>query len=155
MNTKLLDASLSNALLQAQAPTLPPPERARALRDRVLGRVHASRPGNPLQHLTVHAAEGIWVPLLPGISMKLLREDATTRSYLLRMAPGARVSGHDHIHEEECMVLQGDVWLGDIHAHAGAYHLARSGVPHGVVHSDGGCLLFLRGQLHYPDMRAG
>ncbi|MDP2832449.1 MAG: cupin domain-containing protein [Pseudomonadota bacterium] len=155
MKTKLLDESLCNALLQAQAPLLPPPERARALRDRVLGRLHASRPGNPLQHLTVHEGEGIWVPLMPGIDMKLLREDASTRSYLLRMAPGTRVSPHAHSLDEECMVLEGDVWLGEVHAHAGDYHLAHSGVPHGVVSSDGGCLLFLRGQKQYPDMRAG
>lgn len=155
MKTPLLNEMLSHALLQAQAPVLSPPERVRALRERVLGGLHASLPGNPLHHLTVRNAEGIWVALLPGIEMKLLREDANTRSYLLRMAAGARLSGHDHIHEEECMVLEGDVWLGNIHAHAGDYHLARSHVPHGGVRSDGGCLLFLRGQKHYPDMRAG
>jgi quercetin dioxygenase-like cupin family protein len=155
MKTNLLNETLHHALLQAQAPVLPPPERARALRERVLDCLHASLPGNPLQHLTMHADEGIWVTMLPGVEMKLLREDADTRSYLLRMAAGARVSGHGHSHEEECMVLAGDVWLGDLHAHAGDYHLARRGVPHGVVRSDGGCLLFLRGQKQYPDMRAG
>ena len=47
------------------------------------------------------------------------------------------------------MELEGEVWLGDVSARAGDYHLARSGIPHGVLRTDGGCLLFLRGQKHF------
>jgi hypothetical protein len=43
------------------------------------------------------------------------------------------------------MVLEGDVWLGETHIFAGDYHLARRGIPHGELHTEGGCLLFLRG----------
>lgn len=151
---RLFDEALTDALLEAQSPILPPPDRASALRQRVLSVTGAAHPGS-IDHLTIRGVEGIWLPLLPGISMKLLREDVSTRSYLLRMAPGATLPAHGHSHEEECMVLEGDVRLGDVHVHAGDYHLARSGLPHGDVHTDGGCLLFLRGQKQYPDLRAG
>lgn len=151
----LFDAPLSEALLEAQSPILPPPERVSALRQRVLAVTQAAPAPVGVEHLTIRGADGLWVPLLPGISMKLLREDETTRSYLLRMAPGATLPAHGHSHEEECMVLEGDVRLGDVQARAGDYHLARRGLPHGDLRTDGGCLLFLRGQKHYPDLRAG
>lgn len=155
MTVMQLDPSVAAALLEAQAPLLPAPERARALREKVLGSARASLPGHPLQHLTVRADEGVWTPLLPGIQVKMLREDAGARSYLLRMAAGARLPGHGHLQEEECMVLEGDIWLGETHARAGDYHLARVGVPHGELRSEGGCLLYLRGQKRYPDLHAG
>ncbi len=145
----LFDAALNEALLTAQALLLPPPERQAALRERVLAGVTAAPLPASVEHLTVRGLEGDWLPLMPGIHIKLLREDVATRSYLLRMAPGARLPAHGHSHEEECLVLEGDVWLDALHAHAGDYHLARSGRPHGVVRSDGGCLLFLRGQKEY------
>lgn len=158
-----IDDTIMETLLQAQAPVLPSPDRALAVRERILERARQERPppaeSRPApgmaDHLTIRGVEGIWVPLLTGVSMKLLREDADTRSYLLRLAAGARLPAHGHDQDEECMVLEGDVWLGDIHAFAGDYHLARGGLPHGVIRSDGGCLLFLRGQKHYARLRAG
>jgi len=81
--------------------------------------------------------------------------DAARDALIARLASATRVSPHAHRLDEECMVLEGDVRLGEVHAHAGDYHLAHSGVPHGVVSSDGVCLLFLHGQKQYPDMRAG
>jgi len=157
----LFDTPLTEALLEAQSPIMPPPERASALRQRVLAVTAAARPSDSAEHLThlthvtIRSVDGLWVPLLPGISLKLLREDASTRSYLLRMAPGATLPAHGHSQEEECMVLEGDVRLGDVQVRAGDYHLAHSGLPHGDLRTDGGCLLFLRGQKHYPDLRAG
>ena len=150
-----IDGVLAEALLEAQAPVLPAPDRVLALRERVLGQARRSARPGMVDHLTIRGVEGIWVPLLPGVSMKLLREDDSTRSYLLRMEAGARLPAHGHDQDEECMVLEGDVWLGDIHARAGDYHLARKGLPHGTLRSDTGCLLFLRGQKHYSRAHAG
>ncbi|HNA30956.1 MAG TPA: cupin domain-containing protein [Thiobacillaceae bacterium] len=159
-----IETALMDTLLVAQTPVLPPPERALSLRQRVLERARREQPAEAaparpapgsVDHLTIRGVEGIWVPLLPGVSMKLLREDETTRSYLLRLEAGARLPAHGHDQDEECMVLEGDIWLGDVHAHAGDYHLARGGLPHGMLRTDGGCLLFLRGQKHYARLRAG
>lgn len=156
MKSHPIDPPLLDAFLEAQAPILPAPDRASALRARVMTAARASQAQpEPGQHLTIHQSEGRWLPILAGVEIKVLREDATTRSYLLRMAAGARLPAHAHSHEEECMVLEGDVWLGEVHARAGDYHLARSGLPHDELRSDSGCLLFLRGQKHYPDMRPG
>ena len=150
----MIDERLAEALLEAQAPVWPAPERAAALRKRVLDLVQqkslqAGVRDRPAEHRTIRSDEGGWKVLMPGLSMKLLREDETTRSYLLRLAPGARLPAHGHTCDEECMVLEGEVWLGDVHASAGDYHLARRGLPHGELHTETGCLLFLRGQKHY------
>jgi len=128
-------------------PVHPPAERAASLRARILDRARAGSAPAPRQdpHLTLRAGEGRWRELAPGIEMKPLRRDADTVSYLLRMAAGMRIPAHDHFEDEECLVLEGDVWLGDTHAFAGDYHLARRGIPHGEVHTETGCLLFLRG----------
>jgi hypothetical protein len=150
----IIDERLSEALLDAQAPLSPAPERAAALRKRLLDRVHqksfqAAVGDRPAEHRTIRGDEGTWNVLIPGLSMKLLREDEATRSYLLRLAPGVRLPAHDHTCDEECIVLEGEVWLGNVHAYAGDYHLACRGLPHGELHTETGCLLFLRGQKHY------
>jgi anti-sigma factor ChrR (cupin superfamily) len=137
--TPELAANLA-ALLQ---PVQPPSARTAAMRARLLQRAHAAAQPDP--HLTLRADEGRWRTLGTGIDMKILRREPGTVSYLLRMAAGMRVPAHDHDTDEECLVLEGEVWLGTTHAFAGDYHLARQGIPHGELHTESGCLLFLRG----------
>lgn len=116
------------------------------LRRRLLNAVRTAAPAQPDVHLTIHAAEGNWFEILPGITVKMLRQDDISCSYLLRLAPRASLPAHPHTLDEECVVLAGDVWLGDVQARAGDFHLARGGTPHGEIRSEGGCLLYLRGE---------
>ena len=51
--------------------------------------------------------------------------------------------------DEECMMLQGEVFLGDILLRAGEYQLAPAGSLHGDVYSDVGATLFVRGARDY------
>lgn len=130
-------------LAMALEPIPPETDRAAEMRARILGRVQADSVPDP--HLTVRSYERRWHNVSPGIDMKMLRRSTDTASYLLRMAAGMRVPAHDHPTDEECLVLEGDVWLGSTHAFAGDYHLARRGIPHGEIHTETGCLLFLSG----------
>lgn len=116
------------------------------LRRRLLDAVRTTPSAQPDEHLTVRAAEGSWFEILPGIAVKMLRLDDTSCSYLLRLAPRACLPAHPHALDEECVVLSGDVWLGDVHASAGDFHLARGGTLHGELRTEGGCLLYLRGE---------
>ncbi len=141
--TDRLPSEWAAHLAMALDPIEPKPDRAAQLRKRILERVEAEARPDP--HLTLRAKEGSWRTLNPGIDIKLLRREAGSVSYLLRMAAGMRIPAHDHTDDEECFVLEGDVWLGNTHTFAGDYHLARRGVPHGELHSETGCLLFLRG----------
>jgi anti-sigma factor ChrR (cupin superfamily) len=149
-HTDCLTPDLAATLAASLDPIAPPPERAASMRRRLLQRARAAAQPDP--HLTLRADEGRWRALGTGIDMKVLRRDPDSISYLLRMAAGMRVPAHDHDADEECMVLEGDVWLGATHIFAGDYHLARRGVPHGELRTEGGCVLFLRGPK--PEARA-
>lgn len=141
-----LDDALTGRIAEALTPEPPSAQIAARLRRRLLEAAHQTAAAE--SHLTIPAAAGRWHKVMPGVSMKVLREDATTRSYLLRLAAGASLPPHTHAHDEECMVLEGDVWLDGLHAGAGDFHLAHRGRPHGEVRTEEGCLLFLRGEKH-------
>ncbi|MBC7376774.1 MAG: cupin domain-containing protein [Burkholderiaceae bacterium] len=113
------------------------------VRHQLLGRIaEASTP----QHLTVAATEDGWEPFLDGIRCKVLHEDAGALSYLLRLAPGAVLPAHRHPQDEECLVLEGELQIGDaLTVSAGGYHLARAGVLHAAITSQAGATIFLRG----------
>lgn len=141
-----LEDTLIARMAESLAPLSPPPTLAARLRRRLLDAVQATATEKPETHLTIRATEGDWSEILPGVTMKMLREDNASRSYLLRLAPGARIPAHPHRIDEECMVLSGDVWLGGVRASAGDFHLARGYTLHGEISSEGGCLLYLRGE---------
>ncbi|MEQ1662844.1 MAG: cupin domain-containing protein [Thiobacillus sp.] len=136
-----LDSDVIEALAAATPPNAPSPEASARMREALFQRVHASTP----DYLFVHAHEGEWVPLLRGVELKLLRQDNEQRSYLLRIAAGARIPPHEHALDEESLVLEGDVTINGILCHAGDYHFAPRGKPHSRISSEAGCLLFVRG----------
>ena len=45
---------------------------------------------------------------------------------------------------EECVVLEGEVWLGDVFCRAGDFHFAPAGLRHGAIRTEAGCLLYVR-----------
>ena len=92
----------------------------------------------------MRSGTGQWIDFLPRVQIKLLHFDGRYNSVLLRMAPGGSLPAHSHGDDEECMVLEGEVYLGDIRVKAGDYHLALKGSHHGELRSDTGALLFLR-----------
>ncbi len=138
-----LPADWAARLASVLEPIHPEPDRAVSLRTSIMKRAQAQKSSDG--HLTLRSQERRWHTLAPGVDMQMLRRASDTTSYLLRIAAGMSVPAHDHATDEECLVLEGDVWLGDTHAFAGDYHLAHRGIPHGVIHTDTGCLLFLNG----------
>lgn len=103
--------------------------------------------GDRLAH-TVFAADGQgWQTIADGVSQKILQADQRLSSALFRLAPGAAVMAHGHPLPEECMMLSGEVFLGDILLREGDYQLAPAGISHGEVYSDVGALLFRRGAV--------
>ena len=140
MNETLLPHGLTEALLLAVAPSLPPADRATALRARVL-----AVPNEPsVQLQTVRAHEGLWQNIAPLVDMKMLYDDGLSRSILLRLQPGGRLPAHGHAADEECIVLEGEGSIGDIFLRAGDYHLAPKGMRHGETFTATGALLFIR-----------
>jgi len=86
-----------------------------------------------------------WIQIAPGVEKKALWSDGVSASIYYRFAPGAGVGGHLHPRDEECMMLDGDIFFGDILLRAGDYQLAPAGSAHGEIFSDSGALLYVRG----------
>lgn len=112
------------------------------VKQRVLRRIAAD--ATP-RHLTVPAGDDGWAPFGPGLRWKVLHRDGGICSYLVRLAPGASLPPHRHPVDEECVVLEGELAVGDLRVAAGGFHLGRAGVLHDRVRSEGGALIFLRG----------
>ncbi len=97
------------------------------------------------QHLTVRAADGQWQAFGPGLTLKVLHEHEGIMSYLVRLAPGAMLPPHRHPVDEECVVLEGSLRIGELEVGAGGFHLGRQDVLHMPIVSEQGALIFLRG----------
>lgn len=148
-NDDALSMAVTTALLESQTPIAPAPERAARMRTKLLAAIHAPDAGDAKNGLhTLRACDGEWITTAPGIAVKLLRSGTKSRSYLMRMQPGASVPPHQHVDvDEECFVLEGEARVGDLQLFAGDYHLAPRGVPHDWLVSNSGALLLLRSDL--------
>lgn len=85
-----------------------------------------------------------WAEMAEGVARKELWSDGALSSRFCRLQPGARLPGHFHERDEECFMLQGELFLGDILLRAGDYQLAPAGSRHGEIYTDVGATLFVR-----------
>lgn len=124
------------------------PAQARAIRRRLLERVADTEDS----HVTVPAGAAGWQPFVDGVQIKVLHEHDGMLSYLLKLAPGARLDAHRHPVDEECVVLEGVLKVGSrIEVGPGGYHLARAGSLHASISTDTGATIFLRGAEPHAD----
>lgn len=109
---------------------------------RVMGAVNQQ---SQALHRTVRSEAGVWEQIAPGVDMKRLWDAGDAMSCLLRLAPGASVGSHGHAMDEECVVLEGSLQIGDdLVLRPGDFHVGIKGVPHDVSHTETGALLFVR-----------
>ncbi|MEA3411178.1 MAG: cupin domain-containing protein [Pseudomonadota bacterium] len=143
-----MPAEVSEALGEAHTPAVLTPESETRLRREVLARVASERSAQPA-FLTMHADEGEWSSIAPGIRKKPLYVDtiAGTESYLLSLDPGAVVPTHRHSGTELCLVVEGTVSFGEIHLSVGGWHVAHRESVHANVFSEAGAVLFVQGPL--------
>ena len=144
-----LDADIVDQLHDALVPEPMDAALAARVKRRVLQRIaEEQRP----QHLTVQAHEGVWQPFGPGVQLKLLHAAGDVWSYLLKLEPGAQLPTHRHPVDEECMVLEGTVQVGELRVAAGGFHLGRKDVLHAPITALDGALLYLRGARPEADL---
>jgi hypothetical protein len=122
------------------------PAGCRELRARVLARFAARR------QVTVRAGDGEWRTLAPGITLKLLRGDAGcgTMTAFIRMLPGSSLAPHGHSQTEECLVVEGEIFIGGHRVCAGDLHVAGAGTMHAAIHSPRGALMLVRAEFRAP-----
>jgi quercetin dioxygenase-like cupin family protein len=116
-----------------------------------LGRQAEADTGRPSKEMIFNwAAKADWRPTaVPGVSMRVLGVDRPKNQYtaLVRMTPGSAYPGHTHGGGEGCLVLEGDLRIGDDVMHAGDYQFAPAGSRHGVQSTEHGCLLLITSAL--------
>jgi hypothetical protein len=82
----------------------------------------------------------------PGEQVAVLSHDAETgaMTLLVRLPPGFRAPAPEvHTVDQEEVLLEGDLWLGDVEFRAPSYHFFPAGTPHGPIGSKGGCLVYV------------
>ena len=145
----VLPEDISEAMMEALTPVQPAASRAQHMRARILDKARKSKTAQEKGYLTIEKELGNWIDVTPLAQIKMLIENGNASSFLVRLQAGAEFPAHQHAADEECVMMEGELWIGDFHLKAGDYHFAPKGQPHGHVHTDTGALLFIRGPI--PD----
>ncbi len=88
-----------------------------------------------------------WQPLRDGVDIAPLYGQGAAVTMLARFAPGARVPAHPHGIDEQCLMVEGDLFLGDVLLPEGGFQFAPAGSGHGDLTADMPCLLFFHGAV--------
>ena len=135
-------------LLGYNAPAVRPPPAVRtwlltnlALETAPAAHTGQTRPDMTADFIYIRASEGRWSEFSPGVMVKVLYTDPTTKrsTALVRMAPGTRLPQHQHLAVEELFVLQGDCHIapGQV-LQAGDYFRAEANSVHGMTFTEAG-----------------
>ena len=95
----------------------------------------------------VRDADAGWPEFAPGIRRRVLWQRAGQAALLYHADPGARVPGHSHGHDEECLMVQGELFLDDLLLQPGDYQLAPAGTGHRITETDTGVVIWAHGDL--------
>ena len=148
----VLDETMIARLAGAIAPVELSLSDRESMHTRILGRVAAEPPARTY---TVRANEGVWIPAGPGVELKVLRMDRehNSQTVLFRMQPGSQIVPHRHNQEEECLVLEGEILVGDHRVGAGDMHIALPGAKHPPILAPRGALLCIRSEIPPENFR--
>lgn len=95
----------------------------------------------------VRDAEAGWPDFAPGIRRRVLWQHDGEAAMLYHADPGAQVPGHRHGHDEECLMVQGELFLDDLLLQTGDYQLAPAGSGHRITETDTGVVIYAHGDL--------
>jgi hypothetical protein len=86
-----------------------------------------------------------WENFAPGIRRRLLWQAGNACAYLARAQVGAAVPAHGHRNDEECLMIEGELFTGDVLIREHEFQLAPAGFEHGLVQASTACVVYLRG----------
>ncbi|MGV6817647.1 MAG: cupin domain-containing protein [Thiotrichales bacterium] len=148
-NAEVLEQDIIETLAAGQTPVeLPEGLRAR-MKQRLLDSVRKDASEAAPGFVTIRAEEGEWTEVAPGGQIKVLHTDQSsgTLTFLARLEPGFSLPAHYHEIAEECLMLEGDLQIGELELKAGDYHYAPVGAKHAAMLSKNGALVMFRGAL--------
>jgi anti-sigma factor ChrR (cupin superfamily) len=144
----LPDAAVRDKLLRRVTDAAGLASGASPLRAQLHSKLSSAKPGAPL--LIKRAADAAWEATeIEGVRIRVLFVDRAYNHFtaLVRMAPGTSYPAHLHDGPEECLVLEGDLRVGEQVLHAGDYQRAPAGSHHGIQSTQAGCLLMITSSL--------
>jgi anti-sigma factor ChrR (cupin superfamily) len=158
---RALDATVLH-LAEGAGTSTPPAHVREALLERVAARPEPPRPDaaqvwrrwtdepEAAGLFTRRAGEGPWEETgVAGVRVRRLFVDRSRNemTMLVRMEAGSAYPRHVHDGPEQCLVLEGDLHVGDLVLQPGDYQRAAPGSLHGVQSTEGGCLLLIMSSL--------
>jgi quercetin dioxygenase-like cupin family protein len=96
---------------------------------------------------TVRDEAAGWPDYAPGIQRRVLWQRDGQAALLYYAQPGATVPLHTHGHDEECLMVQGELFLDDVLLRSGDYQLAPAGSSHHTTATDTGVVIYAHGDL--------
>ncbi len=96
---------------------------------------------------TVYDARAGWPDYAPGIRRRVLWQRDGQAALLYHAEPGASVPLHTHGHDEECLMVQGELVLDDVLLQEFDYQLAPAGTGHRITETDTGVVIYAHGDL--------
>jgi anti-sigma factor ChrR (cupin superfamily) len=140
-NDDMLDDEVLAALNAAQASEPVDAGLAARVRRRLFDRIAQDEGAQ----VAVPLEAGTWRPFVPGVKIKVLHDSGGVMSYLLRMEAGSTLPNHRHPHDEECVVIEGRVQMGDVSMGPGGYLMERRDTLHPPLTTIDGATIYLRG----------
>lgn len=113
----------------------------------IRGRLGPQNKSLPKGISAVFAAEGEWRPVNEKVHLKSLFIDSEqgAESYILKFLPGGMIEQHSHGDwNDECIVLEGEIRVGDVPMKPGDFHVATRGAAHPTLYSEMGGMLYVR-----------
>jgi len=140
-NDDVLDDDVLAALNAAQASEPVDADLARRVKRLVFDRIAQDEGAQ----VAVPPEAGTWRPFVPGVKIKVLHDSGGVMSYLLLMEAGSTLPNHRHPHDEECVVIEGRVQMGDVSMGPGGYLMERRDTLHPPLTTVDGATIYLRG----------
>lgn len=108
-------------------------------------------PGQLSEVFSLHANQGEWLEIGPGLTAKTLFVDPMrdTVTSLVKMAPGGALPPHRHLGNEQFYILEGDCSVQGAQLGPGDFHRAAAGTVHESTSTVGGTTFLLIAPADY------
>lgn len=143
----VLESSIVQSIALGIIPAEVGGEQRIRMRERVLDRV-AELPREKREK-TIRADLLEWQQAGPNVWSKVLRQDqeSNVQMVLFRIAPGGVVPAHAQVKEEECLVLEGEIFIGKHRVGRGDLHIAQPGASERHIVTHTGAVVLIRSQM--------
>ncbi len=89
----------------------------------------------------LRADEGEWIVMVPGVRFKELDRNAALGRWtiLVDAEPGAAFPEHEHLQDEEILMISGDLSFADVELGPGDFYFSTAGSMHAAHRTRAGC----------------